>query len=499
MAPSTARTAFVSGSTGYIGSNLVLELAAHGWKVKALTRDTSKTSAQPWAHLIQDQGELAPGRVEVVCAEISDTDTLEAAMADVDVAWYLVHSMAAGSDFREEDRTMARSFAQAASGAAVKRMVYLGGLHPDGEELSEHLASRVEVGEILMESGVPTACLQAGVVLGEGSESFIMLRHLSERLPGAIGPAWITHKITPISVRDVMFYLRRAADLSCEHNRTFDIGSDESLAYSQMLKRYADLCLRVPRISITAPVLNQKIAAWGISLMTPVSYAMAAPLIGSLVHDTVAKERDLQELVGTPEGGNQSFEEAIRAATADLDTGRWMRTVRYCAAAVGSCMLAGSILTDPQGRWYTQLKKPSWQPPGWVFPLVWTPLYADIALNSALVIADALEEKDHQKARSYAVSLGTNLVLNAAWSGLFFRSKRPWISAAEAALLALSSADLVRQAGKSAPARGALLAPYALWTGFATVLNTRIAMLNPSSAEDPVLRRTLRRLSVGSQ
>ncbi len=481
MTGQTCRTAFVTGATGYIGGQLVEELASRGWAVKALTRSRRKAEGQLWSHRIAEGSEPGAGQVAVLEADLSDAAGLAEAMRGADAAWFLVHSMAGGSDFAREDREMAQAFAEAAETAGVRRIVYLGGLHPEEKDtaaLSDHLASRVEVGEILLGSSVPTAALQAGVVVGNGSESFTMLRHLSERLPGAVGPSWISNEITPISIRDVLFFLRAAADLPPETSRTFDIGSPDTMPYSQMLRVYAQECLSVPRIAGTAPVLTQGIAAWGIAFMTPVNRRMTEPLIGSLVHDTVVKERDLEGLVGTPDGGLQSLREAIRLAVEGVDTGRWMRTVRRVGGAVALTALAGSLLTDPDSRWYRSLRKPAWQPPGLAFPVVWTALYADIALVSALVIADAQEEGDDDAARLYATRLAGNLVLNAAWSGLFFRARRPWLAVGGAALLAVSSADLVRLAARSAPERGVILAPYAGWTAFATVLSGAIARLN---------------------
>ncbi|GAA1349648.1 tryptophan-rich sensory protein [Falsarthrobacter nasiphocae] len=482
MAGQSHRTALVTGSTGYIGRNLVEELASHGWAVKAVTRSASKAEDQPWStRIVRDHGAEqgpGPGAVEVVEADLSDAEALEEAMRGVDAAWFLVHSMASGGDFAREDHEMAEAFAAAAERAGVSRIVYLGGLHPDGVELSDHLASRVDVGEILLDSAVPTAALQAGVVVGDGSESFAMLRHLSERLPGSVGPAWMSNEITPISIRDVLFFLRAAADLPPEVNRAFDIGSPDTMPYSDMLRVYAQECLSVPRIAKTAPILNQRIAAWGIAFMTPVSQRMTVPLIGSLVHDTVVQERDLESLVGTPSGGLQGLREAIRLAVDGVDTGRWMRTVRRVGAGVALTAVTGSLLTDPDSAWYRGLRKPSWQPPSAAFPLVWTALYADIALVSALVIADAQEKGDDDAARRYIRRLTGNLILNAGWTGLFFRARKPWLAAGGAAVLAASSADLVRLAAQSSPERGAVLAPYAAWTAFATALSGWIARRN---------------------
>ena len=170
-----SRTALVTGATGAIGSRLVPALLDADWQVRVLSRSPDKLDSAWHRH------------VEVVEGDAADPEVLRRALDGVEVAYYLLHSMNADGDFVERDRRLAHGFADAANAAGVGRLVYLSGLHPDGP-LSSHLASRVEVGEILLASGVPTAVLQAGVVLGADSASFAMLRHLTERLPVMVGP-----------------------------------------------------------------------------------------------------------------------------------------------------------------------------------------------------------------------------------------------------------------------------------------------------------------------
>lgn len=479
----TSRLALVTGATGYVGSNLTTELLKRGWRVRTLSRSRKKALSMPWGDKIVADGESAgAGQVEVFEGDATSSEDLHKALALADATFYLIHSMSETGDFRAEERSMAQRFARAAEDEGVGRIVFLGGLHSDGEELSEHLGSRVEVGQIFLDSAVPTAALQAGVVLGKGSISFRMLRHLSERLPGAIGPGWIRHKITPISVRDVVFYLAGAAELPPEVNRTFDIGGPDTLEYAAMMQEYAKTEGLLPRIvfsaPVTTPVTTPELAAKWISLVTPIKANLATPLIGSLLHNTVVKERDLESHIGTPPGGNQTFAEAVTAANEGTDTRRWQKTLGAVSAAVAACGVIGSALVKTDSPSYRRLSKPSWQPPAAVFPLVWTALYADIAVVNSLVIADYLEADDAPAARSHAGALGLNLALNAGWCGVFFRSHKRKFAAAWAGALALSSADLVRRAWKSAPERGAVLSPYAAWTGFATALSAEIARRN---------------------
>ncbi|MDX5398485.1 MAG: NAD(P)H-binding protein, partial [Actinomycetes bacterium] len=193
MSESTGRV-LVTGVTGYIGGLLVPALLDRGRTVRVLGRSEAKLRREPWFD-----------RVEATIGSATERETLDRALDGVDVAYYLLHSMDGKGDFVERDRRMAEGFAAAAHEAGVKRIVYLSGLHPEGE-LSPHLASRVEVGEIFLASGVPTAVLQAGVVLGNGSASFDMLRHLTERLPVMVAPKWLHNRIQPIAIEDVLHY-----------------------------------------------------------------------------------------------------------------------------------------------------------------------------------------------------------------------------------------------------------------------------------------------------
>lgn len=471
------RLGLVTGATGYVGGQLVGELLQRGWRVRVLTRSADKLRRAAWGHAVVD-GTAEPGQVEVVEGDAAEAADVRRALEGVDVAWYLLHSMGDADDFAQAEREMAQGFADAAGDAGVSRLVYLGGLHPAGEDLSEHLASRVEVGEILMGSGVPTAALQAGVVLGDDSQSFVMLRHLAERLPGSVAPAWLRNTIQPIAVDDVVHYLASAASLPPELNRTFDVAGPDVVSYADMMVRYARAVGLGPRLVATAPVTTPGLAARWIGLVTPVPGELAKPLIGSLLHDTVADEHDLRDLVGPPPGGEKGFEEAVRRAVQGQDTRRWRRVLGATSAAVALTAVAGSLVTDPQSRWYRHLDTPAWQPPGWVFPIVWTALYADVAVVSALTLADLAETGRKDEQRSYAAALAANLVLNAGWSALFFGAKRLRLSTVEAAALAASSADLVRRAASVSPEKGVALAPYAAWTAFALALTVEIARRN---------------------
>lgn len=297
------RTALVTGATGYIGGRLVPELLAAGFTVRALARNPVKLRDQPW---IAD--------VEVVKGDVLDSDVVAAAAAGTDVAYYLVHSLDSGKHFERRDRNVARAFARGARRAKTGRIVYLGGLYPDVDDLSPHLDSRKEVGEILLDSGVPTAVLRAAVIIGSGSASFEMLRYLTERLPVMITPRWVDNRIQPIAVRDVLRYLVSAADLPPEVSRGFDIGGSDVLTYTKMMSGYAEAAGLPKRIILPVNVLTPNLSSHWVGVVTPVPKSIARPLVESLVHEVVCKEHDIAQYVPDPPDGLIGFDQAVRLA-----------------------------------------------------------------------------------------------------------------------------------------------------------------------------------------
>ena len=301
--PASPRSVMVTGATGYIGGRLVPKLLEAGHTVKVLVRSPDKIAGVPWRN-----------QVEVVQSSLDDGDALRQALAGVDVFYYLVHSMAAGAGFESKEQAMARTAAEAAEAAGVSRIVYLGGLHPKGVELSTHMRSREAVGQVFLDSAVDAIVFQAGVVIGSGSASFEMIRHLSETLPLMPAPSWVRNRIEAIAVRDVLYYLVAAASLEGTINRTFDIGCRQVLTYARMMQAYAAVAGLPYRVVLALPIPAPKLAGIWVALTTPIPWSMAVPLVQSLQHDAVSDEHDVDGYIPQPDGGLTPYRTAVALA-----------------------------------------------------------------------------------------------------------------------------------------------------------------------------------------
>ncbi|MFD7843624.1 SDR family oxidoreductase [Nocardia sp. NPDC059764] len=305
----------VFGATGYIGGRLVPELLAAGHSVRVLARDVGKLDDVPWRD-----------RVDVAHGDVTRPDDVGSALAGQDVLYYLVHSLAR-TDFEHVDREAARTVATAADRAGLRRIVYLGGITPADQELSRHLASRAEVGEILVRAATPTVVLRAAVIIGSGSASFEMLRYLTERLPVMVTPRWVRNRIQPIAVRDVLYYLVAAAGLPDDVNDAFDIGGPDVLTYLGMMRGYAAVAELPRRLIVPVPVLTPWLSAQWVNLVTPVPRAIAVPLMESLVNDVICADHRIATVIADPPGGPTPYRRAValalqRVRTLDVPT-RW--------------------------------------------------------------------------------------------------------------------------------------------------------------------------------
>jgi uncharacterized protein YbjT (DUF2867 family) len=266
----------VTGATGYIGGRLVPRLLDSGFEVRCMTRDPDHLSLVPWR-----------GDVEVVAGDVLDPRTLPAAVDGCDAAYYLVHSMAGSRDFADADRRGAVHFQEAADAAGLRRIVYLGGLGSEEHPLSEHLASRHEVGRLLAAGSTPVTILQAAVIIGSGSMSFEMIRHLTEVLPIMGRPRWIRTLCQPIGIRDVLSILVAAVDDPDEGDHVYDIGGPDILSYEELMQTYAETAGLRRRIVIPIPLLGVRFSTLFIALVTPLPWRMIRPLIESVRHEVV--------------------------------------------------------------------------------------------------------------------------------------------------------------------------------------------------------------------
>ncbi|MEO7651745.1 MAG: SDR family oxidoreductase [Bryobacteraceae bacterium] len=335
----------IAGATGYVGGELLKALLAAGYPVRCLARRPDVLRAKGLAGL------------EVVAGDVLDAASVQAAMAGVDTAYYLVHSMGSTQSFEEQDRTAAQNFANAARGAGLKRIIYLGGLGHNEDQLSAHLRSRHEVGEILKSTGVPVIEFRASVVIGSGSLSFEMIRALVERLPVMIAPRWVSVAAQPIAIADLLSYLMAALDLPLAGNRIFEIGGSDRVSYGGLMKEYARQ-RGLKRFVISVPFLTPRLSSLWLGLVTPLYVRVGRKLIDSICHATIVEDQAaLTEFKIRPCG----FREAIAAAI-NADGGHLMidsRTIHVTvspADAFAPIRRIGGTRGWYYGSWLWQLR-----------------------------------------------------------------------------------------------------------------------------------------------
>lgn len=303
----TAQRILVTGATGYVGGRLVPRLLAAGYPVRCMARDPERLAGRPWRD-----------SVEVVAGDALAPSTLAAALAGIDVAFYLIHSLGTGEEFARRDREAAAAFGAAARAAGVRRIVYLGGLGDPATALSHHLRSRQETGVALGEAGVPVTELRAGVVIGSGSLSFEMIRYLAERVPIMICPRWVFTRTQPIAVRNVLDYLVAALEHPESAGRTIEIGGADVVTYGEMMTGYAS-ARGLRRWLLPVPVLTPRLSSLWVHLVTPIPAAIARPLVEGLRNEVVVRDATARQLF--PEIVPLGFGEAVRLALAKLDAG----------------------------------------------------------------------------------------------------------------------------------------------------------------------------------
>ncbi len=267
----------LTGAGGYVGGRLLRVLEDEGHVVRCLARRPETLVSK-----------VGPS-TEVVRGDVLDRASLDAAMAGVDVAYYLVHSMGSRGAFEETDRRAAQNFGEAARDAGISRIIYLGGLGEEEEDLSPHLKSRQEVGHILRQSGVPVLEFRASIIIGSGSLSFEMIRSLVEHLPVMIAPKWVNVPAQPIAIDDVLAYLEAGLTFAVDGSRVFEIGGSDRMSYADVMRAYAKqrgMRLRM----IPVPILSPFLSSLWLGLVTPLYARIGRKLIESIVHATVVHD-----------------------------------------------------------------------------------------------------------------------------------------------------------------------------------------------------------------
>ncbi len=273
----------ITGVTGYIGGRLVPRLIQKGYNVRCMARDTSRIEGR-WEH------------VEIVYGDVTKFESVNDVLKNIDIAYYLIHSMSAGEkDFADIDLKAAENFSKKAKENGVKRIIYLGGLGSKSDNLSPHLSSRQQTGEMLKISGVPVTEFRAGMIVGSGSLSFEMMRYLAERVPIMICPKWVKTKTQPIAVRDVLRYLIESIENEKSSGKVFEIGSDDVLTYRDLMMRYADM-RKLKRIMINVPVLTPRLSSYWVDLVTPIPNYIARPLIEGLKNEIIVNDNSAREI-----------------------------------------------------------------------------------------------------------------------------------------------------------------------------------------------------------
>ena len=277
------RLILLTGATGYVGARLLPLLERQSTRLRCLARNPRLQS-------------LVNARTELVVGDVLDASSLKAALEGVHTAYYLVHLMSSSSNFQKDDRQAAENFAGAAREAGVKRIIYLGGLGDDSDpQLSPHLRSRHEVGQILRDSGVETIEFRASMVIGAGSLSYDLMKSLTERLPVMICPRWVSVRTQPIAIDDVLAYLLAAKDLDGKGSRIFEVGGADAVRYLDMIREYARQ-RGLHRWLISVPLLTPYLSGLWLALVTPTSYEVGRHLIEGLRNPTVVRDKTALEV-----------------------------------------------------------------------------------------------------------------------------------------------------------------------------------------------------------
>ena len=317
----------VTGATGYIGGRLLAEFERLGRPLRCLARNPEALRPR-----------VAPS-TEVVRGDVLDPASRRDALTGIDTAYYLVHSMGASADFAGLDRAGARHFGEAARAAGVRRIVYVGGLGDAGDDLSAHLRSRHETGDVLRESGVEVVEFRASIVIGSGSLSYEMVRALTDRLPVMVCPRWVAIQAQPIAIEDLLAYLVAAVDLPPGPSHTYEIGGPDVVSYGDIMREYArQRGLR--RLMIPVPLLTPHLSSLWLALVTPLYARVGRKLIASIRNATVVRDaKALDVFAVRPRGLRDAIARAIEAADGPAGANRWSDSA---SSGVAAPKLAGA-------------------------------------------------------------------------------------------------------------------------------------------------------------
>ncbi|WP_371372224.1 DUF2867 domain-containing protein [Thalassotalea aquiviva] len=279
----TKTKVLVFGASGYIGTHLVPELKQHGYDVRASARQKRVLLARGWED------------IETVSADALKPETLGQALANIDIAFYLVHSMAAGKDFAKLDNQAAHNFVKAAEQAGVKRIIYLGSLLPPNAQ-SEHFLSRKQTGEILASTSVPVTEVRAGIIVGPGSAAFEVMRDIVNHLPILLTPKWVLSKAKPIALTNLLSYFIKLIELPIQGNKIYEVGGPDVLTYEQMMKEYAKYTKHKFNL-IKVPLLTPKMVSYWLRAVTSVPANIAKALIEGLKQDVIPNDEEIKSLI----------------------------------------------------------------------------------------------------------------------------------------------------------------------------------------------------------
>jgi uncharacterized protein YbjT (DUF2867 family) len=297
----------VTGASGYIGSQLIPRLVGAGHQVVGMVRDPVRLRGRGW------------DGVEIRRGNLLDPASLGPVMQGVELAYYLVHSMADGvQGFIARDHSAAQNFGQAARQNGVQRIIYLGGLGDCDKFISPHLEARQDVGDILRSSGVPVTEFRAAIIIGSGSMSFEMIRYLTERLPILPAPAWITTRCQPIAIDNILDYLLAGLTTSLPSNEVYEIGGPDVLTYAQIIQGYAQT-RGLRRHMFTLPFLNTPVLAYGARLFTPLPSPYLHILIDGMRSEVVVGDPSAHQLFAPQQ---ITYKEAVKLALQRRGTGQ---------------------------------------------------------------------------------------------------------------------------------------------------------------------------------